>query len=222
MFRSHRGKSRLIAKLIIPLIGIMASRREAAVRLGRASSVWSEDDENKGQALASMLVKLLNDLALRAKKLQNIGPGLKIIKKYEKNKKNEELGGGVENLAPGPKLRLRPAAALLWVSGGRPLCAGGFRPPGGRFGGVSARGRCVACGLWLPGARFVGVGGRRGAASWGWPGSWVFFALGCGRRAWLGPGFFGGFRIGVVARGGRPCWVRAGGGRWGDRCASAH
>ena len=34
-----------------------------------------------------MLVKLLNDLALRAKKLQNIGPGLKImknVKKYEK------------------------------------------------------------------------------------------------------------------------------------------
>ena len=86
MFRSHRGKSRLIAKLIIPLIGIMASIREAAVRLGRASSVWSEDDKNKGKALASMLVKLLNDLALRAKKLQNIGPGLKIMKykKYEK------------------------------------------------------------------------------------------------------------------------------------------
>lgn len=87
MFRSHRGKSRLIAKLIIPLIGIMASIREAAVRLGRASSVWSEDDKNKGKALASMLVKLLNDLALRAKKLQNIGPGLKIMKKCEKYEK---------------------------------------------------------------------------------------------------------------------------------------
>ena len=89
MFRSHRGKSRLIAKLIIPLIGIMASIREAAVRLGRASSVWSEDDKNKGKALASMLVKLLNDLALRAKKLQNIGPGLKIMKNV-KNTKNEK------------------------------------------------------------------------------------------------------------------------------------
>ena len=110
-------------------------------------------------------------------------------------------------MAPGLGLRLRPAAALLWVSGGRPLCAVDFRPPGGRFGGVSARGRCVACGLWLPGARFVGVGGRQGAASWGWPGLWVFFALGCGRRAWLGPGcFLGAF--------GLKLW-RAGGGRVG-------
>ena len=87
MFRGHRGKSRLIAKLIIPLIGIMVSIREAAVRLGRASSVWSEDDKNKGKALASMLVKLLNDLALRAKKLQNIGQGLKNMKQYEKYEK---------------------------------------------------------------------------------------------------------------------------------------
>ena len=46
--------------------------------------MWSEDDENKGKALAFMLVKLLNDLALRAKTLQNIGPGLNIMKKYEK------------------------------------------------------------------------------------------------------------------------------------------
>ena len=89
MFRSHRGKRSLIAKLIIPLIGIMASIREAAVRLGRASSVWSEDDKNKGKAFASMLVKFLNDLAFRAKKFQNIGPGLKIMKNV-KNTKNEK------------------------------------------------------------------------------------------------------------------------------------
>ena len=89
MFRSHRGKSRLIAKLIIPLIGIMVSIREAAVRLGRASSVWSGDDKNKSKALASMLVKLLTDLALCAKKLQNIGPGLKIMKNV-KNTENEK------------------------------------------------------------------------------------------------------------------------------------
>ena len=113
MFRSHRGKSRLITKLIIPLMGIMVSIREAAVRLGRASSVWSEDDENKGKALAFMLVKLLNDLALRAKKLQNIGPGLNIMKKYEKIRKMKKLRKYIENLAPGPKLHLRPAAALL-------------------------------------------------------------------------------------------------------------
>ena len=89
MFRSHRGKSRLIAKLIIPLIGIMASIREAAVRLGRASSVWSEDDKNKGKALASMLVKLLNDLVLRAKNASKYRPR---SKKYEKikNTKNEK------------------------------------------------------------------------------------------------------------------------------------
>ena len=49
----------------------------------------SEDDENKGKALAFMLVKLLNDLALRAKKLQNIGPGLNIMKNM-KNTKNEK------------------------------------------------------------------------------------------------------------------------------------
>ena len=73
MPRSHCGKSRLIAKLIIPLIGIKASIREAAVRLGRASSVWSEDDESKGKALASMVLNFLNDLSLRAKKLQNLG-----------------------------------------------------------------------------------------------------------------------------------------------------
>ena len=83
MFRSHRGKSRLIAKLIIPLIGIMASIREAAVRLGRTSSVWSEDDESKGKALTSMVVKFLNDLALRAIKVQNIGPGLKTMETYQ-------------------------------------------------------------------------------------------------------------------------------------------
>ena len=78
MFRGHRGKNRLIAKFIIPLVGIMVSIREAAVR------VWSEDDKNKGKALASMLVKLLNDLALRAKRLQNIGQGLKIMEQYKK------------------------------------------------------------------------------------------------------------------------------------------
>ena len=93
MFRGHRGKSRLIAKLIIPLIGIMVSIREAAVRLGMASSVWSEDDKNKGKALASMLVKLLTDLALCAKKLQNIGPGLKNMKhvKNTKDKKTQKI-----------------------------------------------------------------------------------------------------------------------------------
>jgi len=66
--------------------------------------VWSEDDENKGKALAFMLVKLLNDLALRAKKLQNIGPGLNIMKKYEKIRKAKKLRKYIENLAPGPKI----------------------------------------------------------------------------------------------------------------------
>ena len=89
MFRSHRGKGRLIAKLIIPLIGIMASIREAAVRLGRASSVWSEDDKNKGKALASMLVKLLNDLVLRAKNASKYRPRSKTYEKM-KNTKNEK------------------------------------------------------------------------------------------------------------------------------------
>ena len=114
MLHSHCGKSRLIEKLVVLLIGIMASIREAAVRLGRTSSVWSEDDESKGKALASMVVKFLNDLALRAKKVQNIGPGLKNIEKYEKTyMKNEKIKIYIEKLAPGPKMHLRPAAALL-------------------------------------------------------------------------------------------------------------
>ena len=87
VFRGRRGKSGLVAKLVVPLVGVVASVRGAAVRLGGASSVWSGDDGNGGGALASMLVKLLNDLALRAGGLRNVGPGLNIVKKYEKDEK---------------------------------------------------------------------------------------------------------------------------------------
>ena len=87
MFRGRRGGGGLVAGLVVPLVRVVASVRGAAVRLGGASSVWSGGGGGEGEALASMLVKLLNDLALRAGGLRNVGPGLNIVKKYEKDEK---------------------------------------------------------------------------------------------------------------------------------------